>query len=144
MNTITLRGRQFSDRIKLFFQTESIVSLALIIFSVVPASRINAQIPNCSANVPTYNVNFIGNPGGTFSTPMVSRVGNCCGTSSPDRCLHFVITLDTADVAVNFQITSGAIPPGALFYQIDCGPQTQVGQHICVSGPGAHHLTFCK
>src|SRR6185369_15137360 len=36
------------------------------------------------------------------------------------------------------------IPPGALFYQVDCGPQTQVGTHICVSGSGVHHLTFCK
>jgi gliding motility-associated-like protein len=103
-----------------------------------------AQIPNCSVNVPTYNLSFVGNPGGTWTSPSISRQGNCCGTSSPDRCIHFAITIDTNTVAVNFQIASGAIPPGALFYQIDCGPPTQVGNDICISGAGLHHITFCK
>ena len=120
------------------------VVLLLLAFYLIPVKHSFAQIPNCSANVPTFNVDFTGNPGGTFTTGSLTRQGNCCGTSSPDRCIHFAITLDTADVAVNFQIVSGAIPGGSLFYQIDCGPQNPVGSHICVSGPGVHHLTFCK
>jgi len=107
------------------------------------SGKIYAQ-PNCSINVPTFNIDFTGNPGGTWLSPNVSRVGNCCGTNSPDRCIHFAITLDSQTVAVNFDIASGAIPPGALFYQVDCGPQSPVGQYICISGTGVHHLTFCK
>src|SRR4051812_22469626 len=112
MNTITSRKRLNNNDGNKNFKPYFILCLFLanIIFCVTPAL---SQIPNCSANVPTYNVDFTGNPAGTFTTPNVSRTGNCCGTSSPDRCLHFSITLDTADVAVNFQITSGAIPPGA-------------------------------
>ncbi|GAB5421983.1 MAG: hypothetical protein Crog3KO_25860 [Crocinitomicaceae bacterium] len=79
-----------------------------------------------------------------WTSPPVSRNGNCCGTSNPDRCLEFVITLHPSAIAINFQITGGAVPPGALFYQIDCGPVTPVGSPICLDGPGPHTLTFCK
>src|SRR5690606_27560308 len=41
-------------------------------------------------------------------------------------------------------IASGAVPPGALYYQINCGPPVQVGEPICISGAGPHHITFCK
>jgi large repetitive protein len=47
-------------------------------------------------------------------------------------------------VAVSFSIVSGAVPPGALYYQIDCGPPTPVGQITCIVGSGPHVLTFCK
>jgi gliding motility-associated-like protein len=115
-----------------------------LMYCIFPSSEVKAQIPNCDASVPTFNVNFVGNPQGSFTTSGVSRQGNCCGTSSPDRCLHFAFTLDTGDVAVSFAITSGAVPPGALFFQIDCGPMQQYGHPGCISGPGVHHLTFCK
>lgn len=108
------------------------------------ATSSSAQIPNCTNTVPTYNIDFTGNPGGSWFSPPLVRAGNCCGTTSPDRCLHFAITIDSNTVAVNFEIASGAVPPGALFYQIDCGTQTQVGQYLCISGTGVHHLTFCK
>ena len=113
----------------------------LVLFIALNSGNIYGQ---CDPNVPTFNVNLVGQPSGTFTTPPVIRTGNCCGTSSPDRCIQFIITLDSQAVAVNFQITGGAIPPGALFYQINCGPQTQVGEYICITGPGPHVLTFCK
>lgn len=47
-------------------------------------------------------------------------------------------------MGINFDIVSGAAPTGALFYQINCGPQIQVGQPICLNGQGPHTLTFCK
>lgn len=103
----------------------------------------NAQV-TCTGGVPTFTVNFAGNPNGTYLSPSLVRQGNCCGTTSPDRCLRFDIILDSLTAAVNFEIASGAIPPGALFYQIDCGPQQPVGQYICLSGTGVRTLTFCK
>ena len=119
---------------------KTLVAGAMILISVDSYG----QIPNCSVTVPTYNIDFTGNPGGSWFSPPLIRAGNCCGTTSPDRCLHFAITIDTNTVAVNFEIASGAIPPGAIYYQVDCGPQTQVGQYLCISGAGVHHLTFCK
>jgi gliding motility-associated-like protein len=44
---------------------------------------------------------------------------------------------------VSFNFASGAVPPGALYYQIDCGPSVAVGSTICVTG-SPHYLTFCK
>lgn len=97
---------------------------------------------NCVGGVPTYTVDLTGDPAGTYISPQLIRQGNCCGTSSPDRCLRFDIVLDTGAAAVSFSIASGAVPPGALFYQIDCGTQTQVGDLSCLIGSGV--LTFCK
>lgn len=60
------------------------------------------------------------------------------------RCIEFELILDPSTVAIAFSIASGAIPPGAMYYQINCGPPTTVGNLICISGPGPHYLTFCK
>ena len=74
----------------------------------------------------------------------MARNGLCCSAVAPDKCMQFNITLDNDAVGINFQIASGAVPPGALYYQIECGPLIPVGSPICVSGPGPHRLTFCK
>ena len=115
----------------------------IFLISFIPLIA-NAQIPNCGPTVPNFNVSFVGNPGGSYTSPAVSRQGNCCGTSSPDRCVHFTITTDANTAAVDFSISCGNTPPGSLFFQVDCGPQTQIGQFGCISGAGVHHLTFCK
>lgn len=98
----------------------------------------------CDSITPSFAVDLSASPNLTWTSPLVARDGNCCGTSNPDKCLEFIITLAPDAIAVNFQITGGAVPPGALFYQIDCGPMTPVGSPICLNGPGPHHLTFCK
>jgi large repetitive protein len=100
---------------------------------------------NCDPITPFFNCNLTGNPNGTWvSAPPVPRAGNCCGTLPPDKCVEFLITLDSQAVAINFAIASGAVPPGALFYQINCGPPVAVGQPLCLNGPGPYSLTFCK
>ena len=115
----------------------------LVFLLAILGYKANAQV-TCTGGVPTYNIDFLGNPNGIWTSPALTRQGNCCGTSSPDRCLRFDITLDSLTAAVNFEIASGAVPPGALFYQIDCGAPQQVGQYICLSGTGVRTLTFCK
>lgn len=107
-------------------------------------TRIQAQAPTCDPSVPFYQVNLTGNPAGTWVSPVHSRNGNCCSTTSPDRCTSFEILVDTGAAMISFEIASGAIPPGSMFYQIGCGPQVAVGQPICITGPGPHFLTFCK
>lgn len=98
----------------------------------------------CGPNVPTFTVNLTGNPGGTWISPNVIRNDNCCGTTAPNRCVEFIITLDPNAQGIAFSIASGAVPGGALFYQINCGPPQAVGAPICLSGVGPHILTFCK
>lgn len=98
----------------------------------------------CGPGTPTFNVDLTGNPTAVWTSPSVVRDDNCCGTTNPDRCIKFVITLDSAAVGIVFNIVSGAVPPGALFYQIACGPPQAVGEPLCLSGVGPHILTFCK
>jgi len=103
-----------------------------------------ASFAQCGAGVPVFTVNLTGNPGGTWTSPSVIRNDNCCGTTFPDRCVEFIITLDPNATGITFNIVGGAIPGGALFYQINCGPPTALGAPICLSGVGPHILTFCK
>lgn len=99
----------------------------------------------CDPTTPFYSVNLSGNPGGTWvSSPPVQRNGNCCNTTAPDKCIEFEVTLDSSAVAINFAIASGAVPPGAMYYQLSCGTPVPVGTPLCVSGPGPHVITFCK
>lgn len=108
------------------------------------SAQLNAQAPTCDPTVPFYQVNLVGQPTGSWTSPVHSRNGNCCSTISPDRCTSFEILLDTGAAMISFEIATGSIPPGSMFYQINCGPQVAVGQPICVVGPGPHYLTFCK
>lgn len=103
-----------------------------------------AQSQYCDSLVPVQNVDLSASPNMSWVSPFLNRQGNCCGTTSPDNCLEFIITLNPNAIAVSFSITGGAVPPGALFYQVDCGPVTPVDSVLCLSGAGPHHLTFCK
>lgn len=123
-----------------------LVKSALILFLsgllIAISNPLSAQI--CNPTVPSFNVNLTGNPNGTWISPLVVRAGNCCGTSNPDRCIQFNVTLDPAAQGILFSVYSGAMPPGALFYQVNCGPPTPVGTPLCLNGPGPHIITFCK
>lgn len=104
----------------------------------------DAQLASCDPNVPFFEVDLTGYPDGEWTSPSHIRRDNCCGTTSPDRCTSFEVTLDPGAAMINLEIVSGAVPTGALFYQIDCGPEIPVGQPICISGVGPHRITFCK
>jgi gliding motility-associated-like protein len=117
------------------------LKLLLIFFLFDFGLEVFAQ---CGPTVPTFTVDLTGSPGGSWTSPFVQRNGNCCGTTAPDKCVDFVITLDAAAVGITFDIIDGAVPGGALFYQINCGPPQPLGSPICLSGVGPHLLTFCK
>ncbi|MES2131390.1 MAG: PKD domain-containing protein [Bacteroidota bacterium] len=97
----------------------------------------------CGPTTPTFTVNLTGNPSGTWLSPNVTRSDQCCGQNGV-TCIKFIITLDPAAAGISFNIASGAVPSGALYYQINCGPPTVLGMPICLSGVGPHILTFCK
>lgn len=98
----------------------------------------------CGSITPFFAANLTASPNATWTSPDTNRIGHCCGTTSPDKCVEFEITLHPSSVGIIFDISSGAVPPGALFYQINCGPPVQVGEPICLNGPGPHNLSFCK
>lgn len=116
--------------------------IQLLCFAVLLPNYAKAQL--CDSITPVFTVNLAGDPMGTWISPAGKRDGLCCGASSPDVCVEFIITLDPGANGIKFDIASGAIPPGALFYQINCGPIVKVGDPVCLNGAGPHHLTFCK
>ena len=119
--------------------------LLLILLVSLCTGNVKAQSGLCDAITPFFQVDLTGNPNGSWiSAPPVVRDGLCCGNTNPDRCIEFEITLDPSAIAINFDIASGAIPSGSMFYQVDCNPPTPVGQPICLDGPGPYTLTFCK
>jgi len=124
--------------VKVFF---TFLSFLLLIFLY---SHTRAQSGLCDPGVPFEVVDLTADPAGEWHSIAFSRSNHCCGVSNPQRCLEFEITLHPDAIAINFEITSGAIPPGSLFYQINCGSPVQVGEPICLTGPGPHILTFCK
>jgi gliding motility-associated-like protein len=99
---------------------------------------------NCDPSTPVFNVDLSAQPNGTWISPAVKRNGLCCGNSNPDKCIQFNLTLDSAATMINFNIYSGAMPGGSMYYQINCGPATAVGQPVCLSGAGPFIITFCK
>ncbi|HKR03651.1 MAG TPA: hypothetical protein VJY62_03370, partial [Bacteroidia bacterium] len=118
------------------------ISTLILLAVVTRGDPVYSQI--CDSITPAFIVNLTGQPNGTWISPTISRDGYCCGVTGSDKCIEFIITLDSSANGINFSIASGAVPPGALFYQINCGPPVAVGQPICLSGPGPHLLTFCK
>jgi gliding motility-associated-like protein len=102
------------------------------------------QAQDCDGDVPFFNVNLTSAVDAVFFSPAIQRNGNCCGTTNPDKCVSFSVTLHPDAVGIIFNICDGAMPPGALFYQVNCGPATAVGNVLCLSGPGPHLITFCK
>ena len=107
-------------------------------------SNLYSQSGNCDINTPYYLVDLSSSIDSVWISPLVVRHGNCCGTSNPDRCVEFYITMNPGTIAIRFSINSGAIPPGSMFYQIECGPQVPVGDAVCLQAPGPYTLTFCK
>lgn len=119
----------------------SLKYIALLLFIFIGTQSF-AQ--DCGADVPVFNVDLSDDPNGFFASPWVQRVGNCCGTTAPDNCVAFVLTLHPDAEGIIFDVCDGAISSGSMFYQVGCGPETEVGQSICLDGAGPHYLTFCK
>lgn len=99
---------------------------------------------SCDTITPSFTVNLTNDPNGTYISPQVVRDGNCCGTSGNVKCIEFIVSLHPDAEGVIFDIFSGAVPGGALFYQINCSAPSALGSPICLSGPGPHVITFCK
>lgn len=81
-----------------------------------------AQSGVCDPTVPFLTVDLSSSADATWESPSFVRLDLCCGNSNPDRCLEFEITLHPDAIAINFEIASGAVPPGSMYYQINCGP----------------------
>lgn len=106
-------------------------------------SSLFAQVPSCAGGTPYNYIDMSNDPDGVWVSGWLGRAGNCCGGATTN-CVEFEVTISEYAVGINFEVFDGALPPGALFYQIDCGPVTNIGVPICLTGPGTYTITFCK
>ena len=106
----------------------------------------NTICPLCDNDVPFFFVDLSDNPDSMWVSPNVVRNGTCCGETGPPppRCIHFSVILPQDVIAISFEIPTGAVPGGALYYQIDCDEIQQVGDTICLQGGTTYQLTFCE
>jgi hypothetical protein len=96
-------------------------------------------------NVPFFGVIF-DDPDDSWLSPNVVRNGICCFAEGPPppRCISFNVYLHKDAVGLIFTIPTGAVPGGALYYHIDCGPAKKVGEVVCLAGGRFYTLTFCE
>lgn len=120
-----------------------ILTFLIVFLGGMTATAQQPESP-CDPGTLSYSVDLTGEPDGIYESPLDSRTGLCCGADFPDRCVEFFIKLDQNARGLRFDIARGAVPPGSLFYQINCGPIVKVGDPICLEGGRTYVLTFCK
>ncbi len=125
------------------FALTGIACVVAFLYSNLGTSSNSLAAGTCPG-VPYFEVNLNGHSDSVYISPSISRSGQCCGASNPDRCIEFAITLDTYSEGINFEIASGPQPVGSMFYYIDCLNPVVVGQPICLSGGGNYKVIFCK
>jgi hypothetical protein len=112
--------------------------LTLLIFTLA----VRAQV--CDSIVPTFTVSFAGlNAGTTWTSPSVSKAGYCCTVSGLEKCIHFIVTIDSNTAALVITECGSQLPIGTSYYQIDCGPMIPLGDTGIISA-GVHDVTYCK
>lgn len=117
--------------------------MSFVLINCLWISNLSGQIL-CSDDTPYFYVDLSADADSVYLSPAIQRDGSCCGSMFPDVCIEFTILLANSAVGLEFDIFSGAEPPGALFYQIDCGPTVMVGEEICLQGGQEYTITFCK
>lgn len=117
-------------------------SLLLILLLGI-TETIKAQ---CSANVPTYIIDLTATPDTTWVLSQAdaqNRLGQCCGVPTNEDCISFEITLNENAAGIFFDY-DGAPSYGSLHWRVDCGPEYNLRDTICVTDAGPFTLTFCK
>lgn len=123
-----------------------IIFFTLLIFTPSAFSQDTySDTLNCAGGTPTFIVDLADDPDSLWISDPASREGSCCFPSD-DNCVQFSLTLADDASGIIFYVPDGcgASPTGALFYQVDCGPPTSVGEPLCLDGPGPFTITFCK
>ncbi|MFC1731124.1 SprB repeat-containing protein [candidate division KSB1 bacterium] len=135
--------KEFTNhKMKLMIQK---VSTSLLVIIILFISWISQEVfSQCTPGTVSFYMDLSSNKDTTWFSPPTYRKGLCCGNTNPDRCIRFEFLLHPSTSSIKFDIFSGAIPSGSMFYQINCGPPVPVGGVICINGPGPHILTFCK
>jgi len=120
-------------------------TIILSVLAIVCLFRTENSFAQCDSLVPTFTLDLTGSPDSMWVSPSVTKNGNCCGTIAPEKCVDFIVNVDSTTVGLKLDIVSGALPPGALYYQVGCGPLVPLSEVVTLpQAGGTHQVTFCK
>lgn len=111
------------------------------VFLLIGKTLLRAQ-SSCIPGTPSYIVDLTASPYAYWDSPNVTRSGKCCSTSN--NCVEFIVYLHPLAGGIVLKITSGAMPPGSMYYRADCGVNVPIGDSMCLTGTGPFSITFCK
>lgn len=115
-----------------------ICSMVLLLF-IMPEQLFSQT--RCGSNVPAYTIDMTGNPDSVWTSPNIGRRGQCCGTSSPDRCIVFTVKLDPMASGINVTSTGGS---SAYSSYINCTTSFSLNSDVCLTGGKTYYITICK
>lgn len=124
-------------------KTRSLLLIIITTLFCLPHRSV-AQLAACTSEVPFFSVDLAGYPSGSWTSPSHSRDGQCYDATDPDLCTSFRVLVDTGAAMIKLEIVSGALPTGAMYYQVNGGPEIPVATPISISGTGPFDITFCK
>ncbi len=139
-----------------FFRVKEPWRKILLIFSIIGGSYnlfSQGQLPECTSNVPFFNIDLSGSPDSTFTTPEIIRKTGCCSVN--DEYVSFYVKLHPDVAQFELIVAPGyADPGGSGNYNIisggdltnpgACGTQIPGGSPICITGPGPHKIVYSK
>lgn len=126
----------------------------LLIYGVFTQNAFaQSSLPECTANVPFFNLDLSAAPDMSYTTPEVVRQPGCCGDG--DNYISFYVILNPNVAQFEIVVAPGyADPGGSGNYNIisggdlttpgSCGVQIPGGSPICISGPGPHKIIYSK
>lgn len=111
------------------------------------------QLPECTADVPFFNLDLSASPDMSYTTPEVVRQPGCCGDG--DNYISFYVILNPNVAQFEIVVAPGYADPGGsgnyniisggdLFTPGSCGTQIPGGTPICITGSGPHKIIYSK
>ena len=111
------------------------------------------HLPECTANVPFFNLDLSATPDMSYTTPEVVRQTGCCGDG--DNYISFYVILNPNVAQFEIVVAPGYADPGGsgnynvisggdLLNPGACGVQIPGGSPICITGPGPHKIIYSK
>ena len=136
-----------------FLQKSKILVFMLGILQLGSNPLAQSQLPECTANVPFFNLDLSANPTASFTTPEFVRQTGCCGDG--DRYVSFYVILNPNVAMFELIVAPGYADPGGsgnyniisggdLLIPGACGTSIPGGQPICITGSGPHKIVYSK
>jgi gliding motility-associated-like protein len=133
------------------------LSLLSVFFVSLSTYAQDPQLPECESIVPFFPLDMTSDPDSTYTTPEVTRLGECCsgGGSGNQTYISFFAELHPDAVMVEIGIAPGYADPGGsgnynqilggdLLTSGICQPDIDGGDPVCLQGTSPYKFVYHK